>query len=84
MDAAASTIIRYRLQWELDWQILEGAKIGGAASGARFSVRESHYTSDFAYLVPRFYRSSARDIARPIDCRRVRRPGCAQLLAEIC
>ncbi len=26
MDAAASTSIRYRLQWEVDWQILKGAK----------------------------------------------------------
>jgi len=26
VDAAASTSIRYRLQWELDWQILKGAK----------------------------------------------------------
>jgi hypothetical protein len=37
VDAAASTSIRYRLQRELDWQILEGAKIG-AQQAARVSA----------------------------------------------
>jgi hypothetical protein len=39
-------MIRMSLQREIDWQILEGAKNRGAASGERFSIRESRYTSD--------------------------------------
>jgi len=44
-------MIRMSLQRELDWQILEGAKIGAQQAPRGFSVRESRYTCDFADVV---------------------------------
>jgi hypothetical protein len=51
------------LQREIDWKILEGAKLG-AQQAPPFSVRESRYTSDFANLAPNLDRSSVSEIVR--------------------
>jgi len=73
-------MIRMSLQWEIDWQILEGAKIGAQQAARVSTFAKAAIRRTLHIWCRHLYRSSVAISSGPIDCNPVRK---ARLLASV-